>query len=264
LTNRIAREGYYYNPNKPLISPVAFFPLHPLLARGVTRLFSVDTTISVLIVSVFAIIITAPLAIKLFREMRDDETALLTIAPLRFFPTSFFFTAGFTESVAFFFIIAFFLSLQKERFFLAAVCAGFATATRLTNIVILLPPWWEILKHYRTSWKDFITKTLALTITAASGLWCYMIYLWRAFDHPLAFVTAEHSWLEGDSVTGGLFKALTLQTMKHLGDVFHEGIKPATLDLVFFFCSRASSFSATDVCPSRTVCLRSALCFCPI
>jgi len=107
--------------------------------------------------------------------------------------------------------------------------------TRLTSIILLLPLRWELWREQGMDRKRLVLSAPTLTALAASGLWLYMLYLWRAFDHPLAFVTGQRAWT-GGSQEGGevLLRALTLRPLGHLADFRDEGISPAALDPWFF------------------------------
>jgi Gpi18-like mannosyltransferase len=131
----------------------------------------------------------------LVAERYDNETAVSAVAFLSFFPGSLFFSAAYTESLTFLFIVCFFLFLLRKRFVIAACFAGLCFATRSTGLVLLAPLAWEIIRRY---WPDqrrriLLEGSLCMLI-ATAGLWLYMIYLWAAFRAPFAFMTAMGAW----------------------------------------------------------------------
>lgn len=231
---RIIKFGYSYDGNELVKQPVVFFPLYPLAARFLTAAFGVGEAASVLLVANLAGLIAILLLFKLIKDEHGDETAIYAVALLSFFPTSFFFSAGYTESLAFLFIVGFFLLLKKEQYLLAAVCAGLALATRASCIILLPPLAWEIWRRYGREPKPLILTALACAVIATSGLWLYMLFLWSTFASPLAFMKGQRAWLEGKGVGGNLFQVLTLRPFGYLSALFVEGPNPNTLDPWWF------------------------------
>ena len=229
---KISEHGYTYNGDDLIEQPVVFFPLYPLLSRAVRFLFNSGDA-SVLIVSNLSILIAAPLFFKLVREDYGDVVAYGATALLAFFPTAMFFSAGYSESLAFLLIVAFFLLLKRERFLWASACCGLAMATRFTNLVCLLPLAWELWRRFSGDWKKLAMKAALCMTIATSGLWLYMFYLWWAFRKPLAFLTGQHAW-QGGETGSNLVRALTLQPFAYLAGIWHQGPNPNTLDPWFF------------------------------
>ncbi|HEY0003160.1 MAG TPA: hypothetical protein VGB17_00015, partial [Pyrinomonadaceae bacterium] len=149
---------------------------------------------------------------------------------------------GYTESLAFLFAAGCFLALKKERWVLAALCAGLACATRSTGVLLLAPLLWELWRRFKTDYKRLALYTAACSLLATSGLWLYMIYLWKTFNSPLAFVAAGRAWQRGMAIgkgpgllsEGNLFQALMLKPFRHLEDIFYAGPNPNSLDPWFF------------------------------
>jgi hypothetical protein len=232
---RIVTRGYSYDGNDLVPQPVAFFPLYPLISRIPGFLFGINEYASLLIVSNLAILIAIPLFFKLIEEDYGKRVAFYTVALISFFPTSLFFSAGYTESLAFLLIVSFFLLLKREHYLLAASCAGLATATRSTAIVLLAPLAWEIWLRFFKTPKRLAVYAVSCLAIATSGLWFYMSYLWAAFNHPLAFMTNERAWHPGSAGVGGkLFQVLTLQPFYALTDIFQAGPTPTALEPWFF------------------------------
>jgi len=194
----IAQHGYSYNGNDLVQQPVAFYPLYPILIKALTVIGFSYAAAAVLIPNI-AIIAAIIMLTKLISGLYDGETALISVALLSFFPASLFFSAAYTESLAFLFIVCFFFYLIRSRFVVAACFAGLCFATRSTGLVLLAPLIWEIARRYwRTERRRFFWEGLACVIIATAGLWLYMIYLWIAFRAPFAFMTAQAAWNVGN------------------------------------------------------------------
>jgi len=231
---KIASEGYSYNGNDLVQQPVVFYPLYPLVAKGVSYVLGVSEAAALLIVSNVSILIATLLFFKLVKDDFGNEIALYATAALTFFPTSLFFTAAYTESLELLLVVTFFLLLKKERYLLASAAAGLAVATRSTGIVLCLPLLFEIWRQRGRDPKRALTKVGISMILATSGLWLYMIYLWVAFKSPLAFLTDRRAWQGGTASGSDLLKALVLIPFRHLIDVWKVGPDPNTLSPWFF------------------------------
>jgi Gpi18-like mannosyltransferase len=249
----IAGTGYSYNGDIMTQQSVVFYPLYPLLARGLHYVFGMDLNLAVLLVANLSAVIAIVLLYRLVSLQYDKAVALYTVALISLFPTSFFFSAGYTESLTFLLIVLTFLSINSKRFLLAACCAGLASASRATGVLLLLPLLWELWRNSpQRDWR-LATRIVGYSVIATSGLWIFMIWLWKHFGNPLVFAQNQRAW----EVTGqhnSLFKVITLQPFyQHLGDIVHTGPMPNSVDpwifliflgLVIFFHKRVPvSFS---------------------
>lgn len=226
----IAERGYSYDSASTGQQPVVFFPLYPLLARGVGFVFGNNPVLGMLAVSNVAVVVAVLLLCRLVRERFGDAVALLSVACVSFFPTSLFFSAGYTESLTLLFVLLCFLCLRQQRFYFAAVCAGLALATRTTGILLLLPLTYALWQALRKEPRRLVVHGAACTIIASSGLWGFMLYLAYAFGDPLAFATAQKSWTVGQGAGGNLFAALTLQPFTALQNVWSVGPNSVALE----------------------------------
>jgi hypothetical protein len=202
--------GYKYNGNDFVQQPVIFYPLYPLIAKALTIFPGINGLLALLVVANVAAVLSVLLLFKYVRQYYGDEVAFSTIAFLSFFPTSFFLSAGYTESLTLLLILCFFLLLKKEHYILAAVFAGLASATRSTGLVLLPVIIWELWCKFADEYRRFFYYALFCSILATSGLWLYMVYLWSAFDSPVAFVTNTAAWEQG-GIANNFISALLLE-----------------------------------------------------
>ena len=133
----IATEGYRYNGDPTVQQNIVFYPLYPMLARGLAAITGLTAANALLLVANFAGFSAIVALFKLVREEFDDQVALATVALLGFFPASVVLSAGYTEPLELLFIILFFLALRRQRFLWAALFAGLAVADRSTGILLL-------------------------------------------------------------------------------------------------------------------------------
>jgi Gpi18-like mannosyltransferase len=212
--NSVASQGYSFNGDASLLQNVAFYPLFPLLARGLASITGLPTTDALLIVANLAALAAILLLFKLVRDEFGDRIALLTVTLLSFFPQSLFLSAGYTEALALLCVVGFFLMLRRQRFFAAAVLAGLATATRTSGVTLLPVLLWVLWEH--REFKLFVRDAVPLALLSTAGLWLYMLYLGVAFGHPLAFADAQATFLGGITLPQRLIAALTLQPIRNL------------------------------------------------
>jgi hypothetical protein len=203
---KIATEGYRYNGDPTVMQNIVFYPLYPLLAWGLGKISGLTTPDALLVVANIAGLLAIILLVKLVRDEIDDRRALATVALLSFFPTSVLLSAGYTESLELLLIVLFFLALKRKRYLSAALLAGLAVADRSTGIVLLPVLLWEM--WLGRDQKPFFPAVVPCILLATSGLWLFMIYLWYAFDKPMAFVEAQAAFHQGTTLGTRLVAAL--------------------------------------------------------
>jgi hypothetical protein len=228
----ILNEGYKYNGNDLVQQPVVFYPLYPLVAKALTIFAGIDGLLALLVVANVAAIFSVLLLFKYVRQHYGDGVAFSTIAFFSFFPTSFYLSAGYTESLTLLLMLCFFL-LLREKYILAAAFAGLTFATRSTGLVLLPVIIWEIWCKFAGDHRRFFSYALLCSILAMSGLWLYMFYLWKAFDSPLAFATNVAAWNNGEGIGHNFISALLLKGFFPLPLSVHN-LNPRSFDVWFF------------------------------
>jgi Mannosyltransferase (PIG-V) len=206
---RIVTEGYRYNGDPTIPQTIVFYPLYPMLARGLSAMSGLAASDSLLVVSNVAASLAVVFLFKLVREEFDDRLALATIALLSFFPTAVLLSAGYTESLELLLIVWFFLALKRKRFVSAALLAGLAVADRSTGIVLLPVLLWEL--WLNRDQKPFFPAVIPCVVLATSGLWLFMIYLWYYFGDPLVFSDAQVAYHLGTTLAARLTAALKFE-----------------------------------------------------
>jgi Gpi18-like mannosyltransferase len=230
---KIVSEGYSYNGDDSVQQSIVFHPLYPLISKAVAVILGISDGASLLVVANILIVIAVLLTFKLVKESFGAETALYTVAALSFFPTSLFFSAGYTESLALLLIVSCFLLLKKKRYLLASVFVSLTLATRPASVVLMLPLVWELWREFSGDFKRLATIGGSCLIIATAGVWMYMIYLWAVFNRPLAILTSHRAW-HGSGSMREFLQILTLQPFKHLADILKFGPFPIPLAPWFF------------------------------
>jgi hypothetical protein len=112
---KIATEGYRYNGDPTIQQTIVFYPLYPMLARGLAAIGGLTPADALLLVSNAAGLLAIVALFKLVREEFGDQLALTTTALISFFPTSVLLSAGYTEPLELLLVVSFFVASQPGR-----------------------------------------------------------------------------------------------------------------------------------------------------
>jgi hypothetical protein len=188
----IAEEGYRYG-GVPFPS-VAFFPLYPLAIRAVASLTG-DAMAAGLIIANLALLGAALLLYRLAADEWGPAVADRSVWYLLIFPTAFFGSAIYSESLFLLGAIGTLYAARKGHWESAAVLGMFTALTRLVGLIlvpVLLIEWWT----QRQRGAEHRPPLLAAFAAAAVllGTAAYMLYLQDQFGDPLAFARGAAAW----------------------------------------------------------------------
>jgi Gpi18-like mannosyltransferase len=190
----IAANGYTVN--------AGFFPLFPLLLSVVSSVFGqvlafspIQYLSSHLIVS-FCFIVGLIMLYKLVKLDYKDNIAILTIVFMLLFPTSFFYASIYSESLFLLLSLLSFYFARTNHWFLASICAGLVTATRLVGIAIVPALIYEFVKKEKSLLKF---KSLYLMLSPL-GILGYMWFNFVKWGDPLFFIQAQGAFHNDRSV----------------------------------------------------------------
>ena len=203
----IAQNGYWYRPEKQ--SNVAFFPVYPLLMRLTAPLVNNDVVMAGFLLSNAAFLGALFFLYKLTELELDSDSAKRTVFYLALFPTSFFFSSIYTESLFLLLAVATMYYARRQIWILAALLGLFTAATR--NLGVLLCPLvvWEWLRvqgwslknlHKKESWTNLLHGfrhhwfDLIIISIIPLGLFAYVYFLQINFERPLAFIETQAAW----------------------------------------------------------------------
>ncbi len=168
----LAQLGYgtpktYYSYN--------LFPFYPLLISTLSPVFGY--LYSALFLSHFFAFCSLVLLYFLARkELSETDSKTATLLML-IYPSSFFLTATYSESLFLFLSLATLLSLRNKKLFLSVAFASLASYTRAAGIVL----WLVILIEYFDSHKNWLqsifTKNSLLLFIPPLGFFSYLKYL---------------------------------------------------------------------------------------
>ena len=170
----------------------AFFPLFPLLQRGVAFLTH-DPFIAGLITSNLAGLGMLVVLYRLVQEDFDAERAFRTVLYLSVFPTAFFFVAAYNESLFLLLTLLSFYHMRRGNWWLAGLFGLLASLTRSAGIVLFLPFCYEYLRQHQFSIKK-VRFTAVSSLAIPAGLAIFALYCYDKFHDPLSFSHAQVAW----------------------------------------------------------------------
>lgn len=130
----IAKNGYNYNFNN--LGNFGWFPIYPLLIK-VFSFIGYDLA-AFLIPNIFSIgVIT--LLYLLFKQEFSDKITKKAILYFAIFPTAYFLSVMYSESIFLFFVLLTFYFARRDQWLYAGIAGFLASLTRLPGIVLFLP-----------------------------------------------------------------------------------------------------------------------------
>jgi Gpi18-like mannosyltransferase len=183
----VAERGYWFDPHGA--SNVAFFPLLPLLIKGVATLTGNLVIAGLLVANLAAL--GAVLALwRWVRAEAGPAAAERAVLWLLVYPFSFFLHSIYAESLFFLLAtLALDASARGQRL-AAGLWGGLAATTRPMGVLLTPALAWGLWRDWRGGRHLCLRDAIAVFLPAA-GLGAYAAYLWVAFGDPLAFWTAH-------------------------------------------------------------------------
>jgi hypothetical protein len=188
----IADSGYHYDSRA-----TAFFPLYPMLVRGVHHVIPGTTLEAALVVSVLACLAALIMVHRLTAEILGGELARRTTFYLIAFPTGFYLAAAYNESLFIALSVGSLYCMRRRHWWLAGLLAGFASATRLAGVLLAAAFAYEYLRQCGFRPRRIRLDLLGVVLVPA-GVIVYAVYCWRAFGDPLYFQKAQGNWFRSD------------------------------------------------------------------
>jgi hypothetical protein len=203
----IVEMGYAYIPGQQ--SSVAFFPLYPLLVDALHGL-GLHPVFAGVVVSHAALFGALVFLYRLtLHEFGDAAAAQRTVFYISAFPTAFFFSAVYTESLFLLLAVATFYFARTRQWGWAVVAGALTGMTRIVGILMwgvvglewLTAHGWRLStitqrKAWGNLWAALRTDwpTLTMICLIPAGMLSHMAFLARHFDDPIAFWTVQSAW----------------------------------------------------------------------
>jgi hypothetical protein len=188
----IARNWYVAAPRYGEMPNYAFFPLYPLLIRGLGALIG-SHYLAGLVIANLALIGAALLLYRLVLLDHDEETAGRAVKYLFLWPTAFLLSCLLSEGLFIFLLVVTFYLARRERWLLCGLSGFFLCLTRVSGIFMVLPLAWCYLEAREFRLGRLRPDLLALARLPA-GLVVVMAYDHRLTGDALAFSHAHAAW----------------------------------------------------------------------
>ena len=186
---RIAAGGYESGDGS-----AAFFPLYPLLVRGLSQLLGGHPLAAGLVVSNAALVGALVLMYGLTRIELSEEAARRAVVYAAVFPTAFFFLAPYSESLFLLLVLAAFWGARSGRPWIAGVTGALAALTRSVGLILIIPLALEAVRQSRQRGRRPLAA-LAWAAGPAAGSLLYLGF-WRAVSGDwLAPLHQQANWL---------------------------------------------------------------------
>ena len=127
----IATKGYSYNPLAQ--SNVVWFPLYPYLGK-ILNIFIQNINISLLLLSNTCFLLALITLFNITKNRFGEDTALRTCLYISIFPTAFFYSCAYTESLFLLTLVAAFYFAEKNNWLLVGVIGLLSSMTRMVGI----------------------------------------------------------------------------------------------------------------------------------
>jgi Gpi18-like mannosyltransferase len=183
---KIATLGYSY-ANDGQQHSVAFYPLFPLLIRGLMAL-GMRVEVAGVLINSLAFLGALLLVYFWVEERYDTGSAKWTTAVLAWCPFSLFCTVIYTEGLFLFLTASALRAFERGEYIWAAFWGALTTATRGPGVA-LIPTF------LLTAWREKRPPlAYAAGLASAIGFFSFILYCAINLEHPLAFVDIQKAW----------------------------------------------------------------------
>jgi hypothetical protein len=194
----LAETGYPHHVSHSQ-TVLGFFPLYSIVIRAVMPLvFGSAVTAGFVIAMIGGLVATVlvqRLAAGWWGEAAGRRAALLYCV----FPGSVVFSMVYSEGLLLPLAAGCLLALERRRWIVAGLCAGFATATEPDSVVLVLVcAVAALLELRRQGWSVSRTRRALLApALSLTGVGAFAIFMWRWTGSPTATLTAQdYGWHE--------------------------------------------------------------------
>jgi hypothetical protein len=208
----IAEHGYHAVGHGSL----RFFPLVPLLSRGLGWLMLDHTAAALIVVAnVSALLFGALLHRLTLRETGDASAARRAAWFGALFPAAFVLVMGYAEATAMMLGVVVFLGLRSNRFWWAAGAGFLAGLCRPVGVLLVVPAAVEAARGWRGASTESRVARTAGVVAPAAGALAYLAWAGAAFgDFWKPISLQNHATLRGG------FQDPVTRTIDAVGDLF--------------------------------------------
>jgi hypothetical protein len=246
----IAAHGYGPLPQ----SATRFFPLLPLLDRGLHDITSLTVGIASLLITNLAALLLAMGIYALVRyEWHDTLLARRAVWLIMLAPPAFVFVMGYSEALLVLLAVAFFLAIRRGTWWWAALFGYLAGTARPIGCLLVVPAVIEVLRTWPTDgWRRWPGKVTAI-VSSVAGTVTYLGLIKSTsggFLEPLKVQQQQaHHGALTDPVSTIYHSLAALAHGHHIGDALHvPWIAVAAVLLILAFWRLPVSYGAFALC----------------
>jgi len=241
---KIASLGYRYADDGQQHS-VAFYPLFPLLMRGL-RTLGIEVEVAGVLINSLAFLGALVLVYFWVEEQYDTDAAKWTTSVLAWCPFSLFCTVIYTEELFLLLTTAALRLFEKGDYIWAALWGALTTATKGLGVALIPAFLWVAWREKRPP------LAYVAGFASAIGFFSFSLYCAIRFGDALAFVHVQKGWeqpgwfeilsqaLKGDRYN--ISKIVTIFGSGYLLCFFRK--KLSMIVLIYSFCSLALVISS--------------------
>ncbi|HEX5693303.1 MAG TPA: hypothetical protein VFY00_01650 [Arenimonas sp.] len=201
----IVQHGYEQRPfDTSEQARWAFFPLHPMAWRGLVAIGLPPVAAGLLMANL--LFFFGLVQVHRWTQLHwDREAADRAVLCLAFFPTSYFFSMPWTESLFLLLLASALLAMSLRRWGTLAGLALLASGTRAVGVLLAPLAWWAARQDPSTGFR----QRWLLPALGTGGLLAFMGLLWHHTGNALAFSDIQVAWgRNGGSFTKHLLRWL--------------------------------------------------------
>ena len=246
----IAAHGYGALPR----STTRFFPLLPLLDRGLHDVTSLTVGVASLLITNLAALLVGMGIYALVRfEWHDTLLARRAVWLIMLAPPAFVFVMGYSEALLVLLAVAFFLAIRRGTWWWAALFGYLAGTARPIGCLLVVPAVIEVLRTWPADgWRRWPGKVAAI-VSSVAGTVTYLALIKSTsggFLEPLKVQQQQaHHGALTDPVSTIYHSLAALAHGHHIGDALHvPWIAVAAVLIVLAFWRLPVSYGAFALC----------------
>ena len=246
----IAAHGYGALPR----SATRFFPLLPLLDRGLHDVTTLTVGIaSLLITNLAALLLGVGIYVLVRAEFQDTVVARRAVWLIMLAPPAFVFVMGYSEALLVLLAVAFFITIRRGNWWWAALFGYLAGTARPIGCLLVVPAVIEAVRSWPTDrWSRWPGKVVAI-VSSVAGTVTYLAWAGATFGggflEPLKIQQQQaHHGALTDPLSTIYHSLANLAHGHHIGDALHvPWIGVALILIVVAFWRLPASYGAFAV-----------------
>jgi len=188
----IVKNGYVFKEGVSTSTNYSFFPGYPLAVKLFDSIFH-NPVLSGIFVSNMALLVAVIYLYKLVKMDFDDKLSYRAVFYLLIFPTSFFLSAVYPESLFLMLVVATFYYMRTSRWLLVGILGFLCSLTRPTGAFIIIPAIYEYLRQVCFNVKK-VKYNITCILLIPMGAVLFLLYLYSITGDPFAFIHRQADW----------------------------------------------------------------------